>query len=158
ALDKLDDHRSHDHDHHRTWSKYQSGIGCGVSIKRLQHLRNEHSRAEEHKSKQEVVDIRNREIPLFQQTEFYYWIGVSQFPEDSYRQRHYCHCEERDDEVAFKPVFTLTAIEDHLKEGESNCNQQNSDIINLELAGFSCRFYLALELRRIRNDATGKNQ
>jgi hypothetical protein len=60
--------------------------------------------------------------------------------------------EESDDEIAFRPVQSLSPVKNHFQAGESDRDQEDSDIVDLEFARSARRFHFAIEFRRIGNN------
>src|SRR5438270_4835483 len=81
-----------------------------------------------------------------------------QLPNHGQEQSGNGHSEKSSDERTFKPASALAAIKRNLEAGKSDGDQQNTDIVDLQLAGTSSGFYFPLELRWIRDDAAGEQK
>src|SRR5215470_13934230 len=83
---------------------------------------------------------------------------MAQFPEDCKPERRNRDGQETDDEVALKPIQSLSAIEHDLQAGKANRDQQYADVINLKLACGARRFHFALEFGWVRDDPARKDE
>src|SRR6266480_7130018 len=155
-LHQLHHQRSHDHNHHRTRTEHQPSVSGGITIERLQHLRNQHRRSEEHKAKEKIERIRQREVPFFEQSYFDYWIRMPQLPNHRRQKSRHGDDEEAHDEIALEPVLPLSPIEDYFKKCEADGNQRNPNIVDFELAAFACLLYLSPEGRWIGDNSAGQ--
>src|ERR1700761_1940443 len=108
--------RRQDRDHRRSWPQNQARIGGGVTVQALQDLRDHGRATEENEAKQEIENVREREISLAQQPELDDRIGHSQFPPDSEHQANNGCYKHGCNHGAAKPVVDLTTIEYEFQE------------------------------------------
>ena len=66
--------------------------------------------------------------------------------------------KKNDDEIAFEPVFGLSAIENHFQARECHGHGENSPAIDFQFAVFARGFHFTLEFRRIGEQAAGEDQ
>src|SRR6266849_4449720 len=66
--------------------------------------------------------------------------------------------KERDDKIAFKPIFGLPAVEHHLKTCKSKGYQKNPETIDAKPAAFPGILHFPCELRRVRNKPLRQKQ
>src|SRR5260370_24475200 len=83
---------------------------------------------------------------------------MAPFPNRCDDQSQHSDRKEKDDKIAFKPIFGLPAVENHLKASESKCYQKNSQTIDPKPAVFPGIFHFPCELRRVRNNPLRQKQ
>src|ERR1700745_3162789 len=111
----------------------QAGIGGRISVKRLQHLRNQHSASEQYEEEGEVKDVGNGEVALFEELYLYHRILITPFMNSSRNKRSHGNGQHDEDEVAFQPVFTLSFIENNLQRAKPDRDQRYSNVVNAQL-------------------------
>src|SRR5580700_10873276 len=83
---------------------------------------------------------------------------MAPLPDNGKQKRHHRDRKENYNEVAFKPILGLPAIENDFEAGEGHGHRENSPSIDLQLSVLACCFDFALERRRIRHYAAGQDQ
>ncbi len=118
------------------------GVGRGVAVERLQHLRNQHRAAEQRETEHEIESVRDGEISFFEQRQFHHGVGITQLPNHRRNQRHDRDRKKYENEVALEPVFAFAAIQHHFQAGEADRHQRDPDVIDAELSGLPRLFPL----------------
>src|SRR5260370_29340259 len=133
--------------------------GCRrIDIESLQHMRDQAPRTKSGEAEEEIVDTRDGEITVRKQPAFNHPIGMAAVPNRGDSQSQHSDRKVKDDKMAFKPIFGLPAVENHLKASESKCYQKNSQTIDPKPAVFPGIFHFPCELRRVRNNPLRQKQ
>src|SRR5258708_19012810 len=151
-------HRRQHPNHKRPRPQHQPGIRRRVPIQPLQHLRNQHGGSVQREPEQKVKNIRQRKVPIAQQSNFYNRVRMPPLPHNRKQQRRHRHRKEHHDKITLEPVQSLPAIQHHLQARKRDRHRHDSPHVNLQPPILPRRFHFARKLRRILQQPAGQNQ
>src|SRR6266481_3222696 len=152
------DQRSQSDDDEGTRTKNESCIGGAVAVEALEHLGNQHRRAEQSKAKEKIIKVRDGEVAIREQANLHDRVWMAPFPKRGRSQCHKRDRKEQNNEAAFEPVFGLSAIQNNLQTRKAEGHEGDPEAINAKPAAFPGRFDFARELGRVGNQPVRQDQ